>query len=390
MHAHGGMGGVPFAEVALELRAPAGNVTDGKAAGVETSAALHLIGAVEVGIGLIPIESGEEAVVVVGAVVVGSVAGGKFGKDAGDGDAEVAGEVFADLPAGVGELVVEQVAGGFDGAARQNQGAGVERTEFAAGGDVVDAGDAGGGVAGADADHGGLKQKGEVAGFEGKRDSGISGGVLGVDLAARHAMAAIVAQRAAGGVRLGEDGFTLSDELHAAPLALEAFDAAFEHHFAAAEGDGLLEFAIGQVPEAVAVAVNAHEEFDAAVEGSKLVVGDGPTAEVEGTETEAVASPTERTPAEGAKQAVGGAVANRGEMVPVGVGTDGAGLVQVGVRLGVRVEVDARAEARPGLDEGNLQAGFGQHVGGDAAAGTAADHTDVEELFRRHNVSALG
>src|SRR5437763_11057906 len=114
---------------------------------------------------------------------------------------------------------------------------------------------------------------------------------------------------------LGEHGLALLDQFHLRALRLEALDAAMQQPLAAAHADGLAELAVGQIPEAVFIAVDAHVALGAAVIGSHFVIGDGPLAEIARPEAQAVSGPAEGPPAYGFQPAVLGPVSDRREMV---------------------------------------------------------------------------
>src|SRR5215471_10347265 len=251
-----------------------------------------------------------------------------------------------------------------------------------------------------DARHRGFGKEGEIAGTQSPRNWRVRGSVLGIHLAALHAMPAVVAHRALARPGFGGHGFPLADELHPETLGLDPFDASLQQLFTAAQGHWLLKFAIRHVGKAVFVSVDGHQTLGAAVIGRDFVVGDRPLPEIERPESEAMPGPAERAAAERLQQAVSGPIAHRCEVVALrviapnaGYGMPMAGLqpfFKVGVDRAVSVVVDAGAQPRSTLHQSDSETGLGQHVSRNSTSGATAHDADVERcLARRFHESDL-
>src|SRR5690242_1004334 len=117
---------------------------------------------------------------------------------------------------------------------------------------------------------------------------------------------------------IGWDGLPLRDKFHDPALCLEPLNAALQEHLGAPHWDGLLKDAVGQVPESVSAAVDAHEPLGAIVVSRDFFVGDRPSFEISRTESQAVTRPAQRAPSQRLQQSVAGTVSNSGEVIVFG------------------------------------------------------------------------
>src|SRR5580658_10342818 len=80
-------------------------VRNARAVRMQPGGALHLISSFEAGMRLVPIKPSQQSVKVIRSVVVRGVARHQLGKESGDGQPEVAGQVAAHLAAAVRKAV---------------------------------------------------------------------------------------------------------------------------------------------------------------------------------------------------------------------------------------------------------------------------------------------